>query len=48
MLWTSEQMELAIKAVEVGSWINQAALDHGIPPTTLKDRTEKNLGLNST
>ncbi len=48
MLWTNEQMELAMKAVKVGSFINQAALDHGIPPTTLKDRTEKNLGLNST
>ncbi len=35
MLWTNEQMELAMKAVEVGSWINQAALDHGIPPTRI-------------
>ncbi len=41
MLWTNEQMELAMKAVEEGSLINQAALDHGIPPTTVK-------GLNST
>ena len=27
-----------MKAVETGSLINQAALDHGMPPTTLKDR----------
>ena len=27
-----------MKAVETGSLINQAALDHGVPPTTLKDR----------
>ena len=27
-------MEQAIKAVETGS----SALDHGVPPTTLKDR----------
>ena len=27
-----------MKAVETGSKINQAALDHGVPPTTLKDR----------
>ena len=38
MLWTNEQMELAMKAVEAGSLINQAAFDHGVPPTTLKDR----------
>ena len=36
--WTNEQMEQAMKAVETGSKINQAALDHGVPPTTLKDR----------
>ena len=27
-----------MKAVETGSKINQAALDHGVPPTMLKDR----------
>ena len=27
-----------MKAVETGSLINQAALDHGVPHTTLKDR----------
>ena len=26
-----------MKAVETGNLINQAALDHGVPPTTLKD-----------
>ena len=34
--WMNEQMEQAMKAVETGSKINQA--DHGVPPTTLKDR----------
>jgi len=40
MQWTREQMDAAIKAVESGSAvsINRAAKDHGIPPTTLKDR----------
>ena len=38
--WTRAQMEAAIKAVMCGSGIsiNRAARDHGIPPTTLKDR----------
>ena len=36
--WKNEQMEQAMKAVETGSKINQAALDHGVPPTMLKDR----------
>ena len=27
-----------MKAVETGSKINQAALDHGVTPTMLKDR----------
>ena len=27
-----------MKAVETGSKINQAALDHGVPPTMLKER----------
>ena len=31
-------MEAAIEAVKSGSGINRAAIDHGIPPTTLKDR----------
>jgi len=37
-LWTNEQMLAALKAVELGQPINQAARDHGIPKTTLKDR----------
>ena len=36
--WTDEQMLAAMKAVEEGHPINQAARDHGIPKTTLKDR----------
>ena len=37
--WTDEQMVAAIKAVEDnGSGINQAAIAHGVPKTTLKDR----------
>ena len=31
-------MEAALKAVKFGSSVNRAAIDHGIPPTTLKDR----------
>ena len=31
-------MEAALKAVKCGSGVNRAAIDHGIPPTTLKDR----------
>ena len=40
MQWTRMQMEAAIKAVETGSAvsINRVAKEHGIPPTTLKDR----------
>ena len=40
MLWSRAQMDAAIKAVMSGSTvsINRAAKDHGIPPTTLKDR----------
>ena len=37
-LWTNEQMLAALKAVEEGQPINQAACDHGIPKTILKDR----------
>ena len=38
--WTRIQMEAAIRAMESGSCvsINRAAKEHGIPPTTLKDR----------
>ena len=40
MQWTREQMEAAIREVESGRAvsINRAAIDHGVPPTTLKDR----------
>ena len=31
-------MEAALKAVKCGSGVNRAAINHGIPPTTLKDR----------
>ena len=38
--WTLEQMTAAIEAYRSGfsPSINQAARDHGVPPTTLKDR----------
>ena len=38
--WTEEQMVAAMEAVANGTApsINRAAKDHGIPPTTLKDR----------
>ena len=37
--WSDVQMEAAIEAVQTGqSGINCAARDHGVPPTTLKDR----------
>ena len=36
--WSNQQMEAAMKAVESGSGINQAARDYGVPKTTLKDR----------
>ena len=37
--WTHEQMTAAIEAVEYGnSSINRAAMTHGVPKTTLKDR----------
>ena len=37
--WTNEQMEQSMSAVRSGqSGVNGAALDHGIPRTTLKDR----------
>ena len=40
MQYTRAQMEAAVMAVESGSAfsINRAARDHGIPPSTLKDR----------
>ena len=31
-------MEAALKAVKCGSGVNRAAIDHGMPPTTLKDK----------
>lgn len=36
--WTDEQMEGAMKAVESGLGVNRAAVDYGVPWTTLKDR----------
>ena len=36
--WTKEQMVKAMEAVRSGSGINRAALDYGVPHTTLKDR----------
>ena len=37
--WTNVQMCAAIKAIQNGAGsINRVALDHGVPPTTLKDR----------
>ena len=39
MKWTDEQMVAAIKVVEKNkSGINQAAITHNMPKTTLKDR----------
>lgn len=35
--WTDCQMKAAMKAVEKGSSIRKAALDHDVPKTTLKD-----------
>ena len=37
-LWTDTQMTAAMESVKAGSGINRAALDHGIPRSTLKDR----------
>ena len=37
--WTDVQMQAAMKSVQDGiSGVNQAATDHGVPKTTLKDR----------
>jgi len=37
--WTNESMEAAMQAVRKGTIsVNKAALLHGVPPTTLKDR----------
>ena len=37
--WTNEHMEKALEKVKSGNTsINQAAKDHGVPPTTLKNR----------
>ncbi len=35
--WTDQQMVAAMNAVKSGGGVNQAALDHGVPRTTLKD-----------
>jgi len=36
--WTDTQMKAALEAVASGSSVNRAAVDHGVPPTMLKDR----------
>ena len=36
--WTKVQMGEAIKSAKSGRGINRAAIEHGIPPPTLKDR----------
>ena len=36
--WTDTQMKADLEAVASGSLVNRAAVDHGMPPTTLKDR----------
>ena len=36
--WTNIQMEKAMEAVMSGVGINRAAMEHGVPRTTLKDR----------
>ena len=37
--WSDEQMVAAMESVEKGlSGVNQAALQHGVPKTSLKDR----------
>ncbi len=36
--WTNEQMLAAMKAVEDAQSVRQAACDHGVPRSTLKDR----------
>ena len=36
--WSDEQMLAAIEAVENGCGPNQAAKEHGVPKSTLKDR----------
>ena len=39
MQWTDEKMVAAMKSVEEGlSGVNQAALLHGVPKTSLKNR----------
>ena len=35
--WTNIQMEKAMEAVMSGGGINRAAMEHGVPRTTLKD-----------
>ena len=36
--WTNESMLAALQAVKDGEGVNRAAILHGIPPSTLKDR----------
>jgi len=36
--WTNAQIEVAMRAVKCESGINRAAIEHGVPHTTLKDR----------
>ena len=37
--WSNKSMKEALKAVHDGKMsINRAAVEHGVPPTTLKDR----------
>ena len=37
-LWTDEQMTVAMKSVQEGKLgVHETALQHGVPPTTLKD-----------
>ena len=38
-VWTDESMKAAMKAVTEGESVNQAARNHGVPKTTLLDRT---------
>ena len=38
MKWSNKSMVAAIKAVSKGSTIRKAALEHGVPRTTLQDR----------
>ena len=41
-LWTDEQMTAAMKSIQEGGkfGVNEAALQHGVPPITLKGSSE--------